>query len=320
MTMGRIKPVQLTVVLAVLIGGVVVGIKYSEYNDRNIIARIGSATITQEEFIEEAKYRGAYLAQEFDKQALLDVMIEEKLMLNKALDLGYQDSQDIQKQYQALLIRKARKELLGKPLETLSVTESELTEHYTKYTDDFIISGQDRLAILFLKKNSLNASSGAGELKSIAESFNRGELQEKPLQGFGGLAVKHSAHQVSRYKGGDIGWFKQGRDTYWESAVVSAGFALKSPGDVSDVVETEKGYYLVRLMDRQVSERKPFEAVKESIRNELMQAKRLALESDFYQQAKQGAKISVNKIRLDETIIEKRYAGDIEDRMLPGGS
>ena len=94
--------------------------------------------------------------------------------------------------------------------------------------------------------------------KDILKRIQGGEEFEK-------LANEFSDDQGTKSKGGDLGFFPRGRMVKtFEDAV----FALK-PGEVSNVVETQFGYHIIKVDDHKEPSIEPFESVKEKINEKL---------------------------------------------------
>ncbi len=91
-------------------------------------------------------------------------------------------------------------------------------------------------------------------------------LEEIRVQGeggkdFGELAGEYS-QCPSKNQGGDLGYFPRGK---MAKPFEDAAFALK-PGEVSEVVQTQFGYHLIKLEDRKAEGTIPFEEVQERLR------------------------------------------------------
>ena len=84
----------------------------------------------------------------------------------------------------------------------------------------------------------------------------------QPGADFAALAKEKSDDPASAAKGGDLGFFSRGK---MAPAFESAAFALKQPGDLSDVVKTEFGYHVIRLEERKPASRQPFETVRDGL-------------------------------------------------------
>jgi peptidyl-prolyl cis-trans isomerase D len=76
------------------------------------------------------------------------------------------------------------------------------------------------------------------------------------------LAKKYSEDPGSKTKGGDLGWLVHGQTV---PEFDKAAFSL-SKGQISDLIRTEYGFHIIKVLDKEVAHTKPFEEVKESIR------------------------------------------------------
>lgn len=117
------------------------------------------------------------------------------------------------------------------------------------------------------------------------------EVKAHPDQ-FAQIAQKESQDPGSAPKGGDLGYFTRGMIAGGQ-AFDDAAFKLKK-GEVSDVVQTDFGYHIIKVTDVKPSATKPFDEVKAAVASEVKSqqaAKLLADESEgfsstVYEQAK----------------------------------
>ncbi|HEX8142660.1 MAG TPA: peptidylprolyl isomerase [Pyrinomonadaceae bacterium] len=79
--------------------------------------------------------------------------------------------------------------------------------------------------------------------RSTAEDIVR---RARGGENFEALAKEYSTDPSNKDKGGDLGWFGRGRMV---KAFEDAAFALQ-PGQVSDVVQTQFGYHIIKLDER----------------------------------------------------------------------
>lgn len=120
----------------------------------------------------------------------------------------------------------------------------------------------------------------------------RAELMANPSLDFGELAKKHS-QGLHAERGGDLGYFP--RKWVFEESFAREAFALRSVGQISDVVETSFGYHLIKLTDRRAGERSDFQKVKEAVRAHCSQELRQAI---LDQQRKAALSAKALKIEL----------------------
>ncbi len=102
-------------------------------------------------------------------------------------------------------------------------------------------------------------------------------LARKAPEGFGELAKKNSQDTGSATSGGDLDYFARGAMV---KPFEDAAFAMKK-GDVSDVVETDFGYHIIKLTDVKIPKQRSFDELRAGIETELktQQAQRKFAES-----------------------------------------
>ncbi len=124
-----------------------------------------------------------------------------------------------------LLVKEHQKNLMDK----MEVSEEEAREYFEENKDDIIII---RLEHILLKEKA--------EAESVLKRINEGE-------DFAKLAKSESIHTNSAENGGDIGYITRNSPLIEEYKDI--GFELDI-NEISDVVESELGYSIIRLVDR----------------------------------------------------------------------
>jgi len=76
------------------------------------------------------------------------------------------------------------------------------------------------------------------------------------------LAKKYSQDPGSKTKGGDLGWLVHGQTV---PEFDKAAFSLDK-GQISDLIRTQYGFHIIKVLDKENAHTKPFDEVKDSIR------------------------------------------------------
>src|SRR6202043_2314100 len=109
------------------------------------------------------------------------------------------------------------------------------------------------------------------------------------------LAKKYSEDPGSKDKGGYLGWLMQGQTV---PEFEKTAFGLEK-GKISDLVKTQYGFHIIKVLDKETAHTKPFEEVKDSIRTPLLLTKSDKLASDEADQLSATIRRS-NKVSLDD--------------------
>ncbi|TSE19824.1 Peptidyl-prolyl cis-trans isomerase D [Tepidimonas alkaliphilus] len=144
----------------------------------------------------------------------------------------------------------------------LQPSEEELRQYYEQNVVRASQREQRRAAHILLQADTPQAKS---RVRPQAEQL-LAEARAHPER-FAELARQHSQDPGSAQQGGDLGWFGRGTMVKpFEDAV----FAL-TKGQISDLVETEFGWHIIRLLDVRQEPVEPFERLRDRLAQEWRQ-------------------------------------------------
>lgn len=295
---------------------------FKYYIDRDVIAKVGSIKIYKDELLQELKYRGINSIDDSGKEIVLNQLIDRKLFLNKAYELSLEDDPKIIRNFENMLIGSVKKRYIHNEIENIKITDEDIKEYYEKNKDEFFIPQKREFAILFFKKHKKER---AYRKEQISKSFNfiidlyNSDKLPSSKDGFGKYSIKYSEHQASRYRGGIIGWFRKAQMNIWEERVLKRGFELKELGEMSDIIETDRGYYLIRLTNLVESKYKELKSTKRLIRHKLILEKQTYIKSTFENSLKNSFDISINHDRVNDINVSgnKRIIKEEDQELKP---
>jgi len=125
------------------------------------------------------------------------------------------------------------------------------------------------------------------------------EVKAKPDK-FAVLAKKESQDPSSAEKGGDLGFFDNKQMVKEFSKVA---FSIK-PGEISDLVKTEFGYHIIKVVDRKKAGLVPFDEVKPQIAKYLEQQTKMQSIQKLIESSRNNAKIVYLDKEYDPAKIE----------------
>ena len=168
----------------------------------------------------------------------------------------------------------------------VQITEQEVKDFYSKNSEKF---KQPELAhafhILILAKESDPKVDKDRKREKLVQ------VKKKLKEGgdFAVLAKQYSEDPGSKERGGDLGFFPKGQMVKpFDQAVFKM-----TPGEISDIVETEFGYHLIKLEEKRSAQVVSFDEAKTKISAYLTQEKVTANIEAFLAEAKGKATIKV---------------------------
>ncbi|UCG81314.1 MAG: peptidyl-prolyl cis-trans isomerase [Desulfobacterales bacterium] len=236
-----------------------------------VLVKIGEELITEETL---APILAKVSEKNKDKAKLrwIDYFIETKVFSKEARKVGLESdpevAREIRRRTEKVLAQAFRKRFItGK----FQVTDSDIAGHYESNPELFRVPEKVRAKSILVKTRQ--------EAEDILKRLKGGAS-------FGLLAQEKSLHPHASSRAGEIGWFPKGER---DPAVEKAAFSLKK-GEISDVIKTEAGYEIIKLMDKKGGEMRPLDEVEQSIKMTLTRQEFLQEKQHYYKKA--GVKVT----------------------------
>ncbi|MGB9435182.1 MAG: peptidylprolyl isomerase [Candidatus Acidiferrum sp.] len=140
-----------------------------------------------------------------------------------------------------------------------SVTDDELKAIYQQNIQQYEVP--DRVHAEHILLTTVGKTDAeVAEIKKQAEDILA--QARKKGSNFEDLAKKYSEDPGSKAKGGDLGWLVHGQTVpEFDKAVFST-----PKGEISDLVRTQYGFHIIKVLEKENAHTKPFDEVKDSIR------------------------------------------------------
>jgi peptidyl-prolyl cis-trans isomerase C/foldase protein PrsA len=314
-TFARATPLLAALALAVGLAGC--NKKDKEDPDANVVATVNGEVLSRADFEQElgrelassANESGQHTPEDVEpyKRALLETLISRMVLLQDArthnitvspeeVDRGVLrlssdypagNFNDVLAQGQLSMAELKAREATRLTIEKLftnhvytrvAVTEEELRAYYAAHEAEFSEPEQVRAAQIVVK--------GIDEARRVQAQLKSGKK-------FADLARKYSLSADAKV-GGDLGFFPRGQMPPAFDQVV---FYL-SPGQVSDVVETEYGYHLFRVLEKKSGRKLEFSEVRDQVEAKLLAQRRAEAQETYEKEQRAKAQVWVNEATL----------------------
>ena len=228
--------------------------------EEGVLALVNGRQITQTEFDarwgELAEATKARYQREGGKRVFLDELITKELLMQEARKLGLDQNDAIRDRAQRYKEQLILDELLKDRIKAkVELTSEELDAFYEQHSRELLTPLKVRVSQMLLPNISA--------AKDLEKQVNQGGH-------FAQFAQRYSIDEKSKAKGGDLGPYRKDLVVPEVDAVIHT---LK-PGFISAPIKTEAGYYLVMTtpLDKEIIEADV--AVRERLRQELLNEKR----------------------------------------------
>ncbi len=186
--------------------------------------------------------------------------------------------------------------------QSLEISDDQLKAQYQKNIQDYQVPNRVHVEhILLMTVGAGKTDAEVDEIKKKAQDILS---QAKKGANFEDLAKKHSEDPGTKDKGGDLGWIVQGQTV---AEFEKVAFSLPK-GSISDLVKTQYGFHILKIIDKELAHTKPFDEVKDSIRTPLLLSMADKQAGDIADKLSQAIRQS-NKVSLDDLARQYHLTG-----------
>ncbi len=222
-----------------------------------VLAKVNGVDITREEFEIMKRSLGKEILKKLQgddaEDALLDEMINQKMIYFDAKDKKLDETEEFQKQLEILKENLLIQFGVNKIVEVEPITDEEKRAFYEEHKDVFVRSGEVEASHILVDDEAL--------AREIYIKIDKGVPFEE-------LAEKHSTCP-SKTSGGSLGKFGRGQMV---PEFESVAFALEE-NEVSIPVKTQFGYHVIRVDKKYPQQQIEFDLIEPEIEATLIEKK-----------------------------------------------
>jgi EpsD family peptidyl-prolyl cis-trans isomerase len=205
--------------------------KKGEEKKGKVIAKVEDKTLTMEDFLKQIPPQMLMQTTAENREAILDNWIANEILYKDAIKKGLLNDPEIKENLEQikkqLLTRAYIKEILE---QVQFVSDMEARSYFEQHKEDFN-------SIRDVSHISFNSKAQAEE---VLEKLKKGAS-------FYQLAKQYSTDTETAKNGGHLGSFRKGELTASYPLFEEAVFDIKKAGNISDVVQTEFNYDIIKL-------------------------------------------------------------------------
>ena len=274
----------LLILAVVLVSMVSCNVKQSSGNelfpqdDGKVVAEFDGIKITDKYLASYIKELNPYLKSRYNtpekKEELITKIVEGELIARKAIKDGALKDKALLSKIKSTIARYYSGTKMKTDIENdLKVTTDEMKKHFEENKDKYNQPEKVKASHILIK---VEKDGDKTKAKAVAEKvLKEAKAKSKDPRSFSKLVNKYSEDKGSKRRGGDLGYFARTEEGgKMVKPFSDVAFSLKNVGDISDIVETQFGYHIIKLTGKRDKVIKTFDDVKKSIEQTLKSQER----------------------------------------------
>ena len=295
-------------------------------DDGKVIAEFDGIKITDKYLKTYIDEMNPYLKSRYNspekKEELITKIIEGEIIARKAINDGALNDPSLLSKVKSTIARHySGTKMKTEVEESLKVSEEDMKKHFEENKASFNQPEKMKASHILVKVDEKRTKD---EAKKIAlKVLKEAKTGIKDPKSFTELVKKYSDDEGSKRRGGDLGYFERTEEGGKMVKPFSDGaFALKEVGDISDLVESEFGFHIIKLTGKKEKVEKSFEDVKKNIENTLKTEKRKTTFEDMVEKMKSDMGYKFNKeaamaFDLDVPVEVQQSSDKMDKRQMP---
>ena len=221
------------------------------------------------------------------KKELLDSIVRYDVLAIEARKRGYERDPEVQRVAKDKMVKLFTQQEIVDKVKPSDVPDVDVVKYYQDHATDYARPEMVRASQILVKERA-KAVKILAEVKAAPKS---------DMKAFRDLVAKYSEDADSKPRGGDLTQFDR-TTTQHPQAVVTAAFALKEVGDISDLVATDKGFAILKLTDKRPALSRSLEDARPEIQRRLLDELRAKKKKEFVDEARRTIKVEIFEDQL----------------------
>lgn len=230
------------------------------------------------------------------KKEFVDNAVRFELLAQEAERRGLDKNPEVREAMRRVMVQKLTQDLFV-DLE-IQISEEDARAFYEENIHDYVKPERVRLSHIFFE-----APQGDAKRNRVRAEAERAlaNLRSKDREAFSSFAKERSDDNRSKRAGGDLSFRTQKElGEMWGEEFARAAFALNSVGQFAELVATDKGFHIVKLLGRQDAVERSFESMRATIENRLERERKSKAFEEFVEGLREKA-----QPRVDEEVLAK---------------
>lgn len=269
------------------------------------VATFGGEAISAEELKAQIEEQTPFVriryANPEGKKEFLEGIIRFELLAQEAQRKGYHKDPEVLRQHKKNMVSLFVQKEFEEAQQKLPISDDELKKFYEDHLDDYVKPERVRIAHIFIDAPAADQALRA-KRRSAAEAA-LAEVKEKDtrdINAFGNIVRLRSDDPQSRPVNGDLAYKSRAElEARVGKEVADVAFSMRELNTIHDgIIETARGYHVIKLLGRESALDMKFADVREAIRTRLLYERRAQNYNKFIEELQQKAGLKIDENAL----------------------
>ena len=295
-----INLVILSGLIALLVSQMHADAQQTDSNDSRVIAEVGDEKVLFGDLnnlirMMPPSYQAMFSsAEQINK--LLERQIDNMLFAQEARRLKIDEDPDVRYKLEEFTKGILTQALIEKTVnKNVTVTDKEIEEYYNNNRNEFQVPEKIKISHILIAVDANAGEDTKAEKRKQAEQILN---KVKAGENFAELAQQYSDDASSKKRGGVLGFFPRGSKS---KEIEEGAFNLKKD-EVSEIILSDKGFHIIKLLDRKEGTTKSLEESRKKIKSKLTQKKKNEAIQDLLEDLKAKTKVVIHEETLKEIV------------------
>lgn len=251
------------------------------------VARVGDSWIRRDEFKAAWERRSAG-AGDLTRTSVLEDLVRRALVFEEAKRTGFDRSEVMREAWKSLVVARFEEARESRHQHPTDFSEAQIETYYREHADRYAVAERRRLEVVHQPLLPGATVGQRDRLSRLLGSLRDDVVSRPEARDLSRLVDGFAASEGRRLNRQTVGWLTRDQAARaWPVAVVEAAFQLRQPGETSTVLETDEGWYVLRLDSLQPPQAPALETVKDRVRYDMARVANAEQDARFFEDLRQ---------------------------------
>ncbi len=252
------------------------------------------------------------------RRELVKQLVRFELLAREAARQGVHHEPQVQQALKQAMVNTLMNQQRSGFEKAADLSDERLQQYYEENISEFVRPERVRVSHVFVSSGRNSDEERRAAEQKAAELLEEIRASSHDVAStFVRVVLENTDDEASKSNRGDLRYLsKEKLAEAWGQPLADAAFELDRVGTVSDVVESDKGFHILRMIGRQRAKERELEDIRPQIMNRVRRDEQRRLFDSFVEEVELRSGLEIDSAvldRMDETSLDGTEIGNSED-------